>query len=69
MFYYYLLHRRYNKDSTRSTCALGFFSSKKKILEAIEYYKELDGFKEYPDGFEIEKMILDYDDFDFIIEE
>ena len=44
---------------------IGYYSSYQKALETEKRYKLITGFKEYPKGFSIEKIKIDYDDFDF----
>ncbi|MFT9057373.1 MAG: hypothetical protein ABF449_12320, partial [Ethanoligenens sp.] len=40
-----------------SSKLIGFYSSRKKAEETIEKYKNIEGFKDYPDGF----VIMEYE--------
>lgn len=53
-------------EEIREVFSIGYFSSYQKACEAIDQVKDAVGFKSYPDGFSIEKIEIDYDDFDFI---
>lgn len=48
------------------TKMIGFFSSEEKCQQVINHYKTIEGFKEYPNDFMIEKITVDFDDFDFV---
>ena len=45
---------------------IGYFSTRQKALKTIQRYKTMTGFKDYPDDFVIEKLEVDFDDYDFI---
>ena len=60
-----LIHQRYVEDDATSTIMIGFYSTHKKAKEVIERYKKIVGFKDYPNDFIIEKMEIDFDDFEF----
>ncbi len=48
------------------TKSLGYFSTRAKAKKAIQFYKTVIGFKDHPNDFEIEKVPVDFDDYDFI---
>ena len=48
------------------TKIIGYSSSRRKAEETMERYKDITGFKDYPDGFIIEKIEIDFNDFKFI---
>lgn len=52
-------------DELRSRKTIGYYSSLKKAKETIERYKNITGFKDYPDGFYIEKVEIDFDNYEF----
>ena len=62
---YILLHvRKFNKKSECLHChesekLIGVFYSKKKALDIIEFYKKLEGFKDYPNGFCLQEYLID----------
>jgi hypothetical protein len=45
---------------------IGYYSSVEKAEKTIEKYKNITGFKDYPDDFYIKELEIDFDDFDFI---
>lgn len=51
---------------TVDTKFIGYFSSYESACDIENKYKKIIGFKDYPDGFYIEKVQIDYDDYDFI---
>ena len=60
--YVYLLEHIYQQvegdyDTTKVK-TLGIFASKEETESAIEFYKTLKGFKDYPDCFNIDKYEL-----------
>ena len=68
-YVYKLQHTRKVEDvyeGVTDTKFIGFFSTKKKATETIEKYKQFEGFRDYPDDFMIEKVELDFDDYDFV---
>ena len=48
-----------------STIGIGIYSTKEKAKETIERYKHITGFQDYPNDFIINKVELDFDDYDF----
>ncbi len=48
-------------ENIYSTCLLGFFSTKAKCNELIKYYLKQPGFKDFPDNFVINSVILNED--------
>jgi len=54
-----------NMEPVNSTKIIGFYSSKAKAASVIERYKSIEGFKDYPNDFVIEKCEIDSDDFIF----
>ncbi|NLD49904.1 MAG: hypothetical protein GX660_22405 [Clostridiaceae bacterium] len=67
-YVYKLEHKRKvetNDVDRFSTKLIGFYSSRAKALSVIERYKSIEGFKDYPDDFIIEKCEVDFDDFIF----
>lgn len=68
MKYVYFVCHSHLSDATinaYNTKNIGFFSSRKKAEEIVEQYKHILGFKDYPDCFKIEKIELNYDDYEF----
>ena len=67
--YIYILKHKHkvatDGDDVFDTKLIGGFSSEIKALQTIEKYKSIEGFKDYPDGFIIEKIEIDYDDYEF----
>ena len=66
-YIFFLYHSRLTDKAINAydTKKIGFFSSLEKAQEIIEQYKCVQGFKDYPDCFKIEKLEINYDDFDF----
>jgi hypothetical protein len=56
---YWLYHRRDLGDGYRESKNLGVFSSEKLAQEFIKRVLKQPGFRDYLDGFEINKFILD----------
>ena len=58
----YLLEHSYQQIEgdydTTETKTLGIFSSKEEAETAVEFYKTLKGFKDYPDCFNIDRYEL-----------
>ncbi|TJZ76196.1 DUF7336 domain-containing protein [Chitiniphilus eburneus] len=54
----YILQHTYGDDETESYKFLGVFESKIEAEKAIEFLKNLPGFRDYPDGFSIGKYTL-----------
>ena len=57
---YLLWHTRYI-DEGEDSKLIGLYSSRKLAEEKILKYKEIEGFKDYPDGFSIASYSLDHD--------
>lgn len=56
----YLLEHNYETDDGMDHAkTLGIFSSKEKAMLMIDKYRKLPGFKKYPDGFLIDRYVLD----------
>ncbi|MDB5736223.1 MAG: dihydroorotate dehydrogenase [Alphaproteobacteria bacterium] len=53
------VYEQYNGDD--ETKSLGLYSSREKAEQAIERYKSLPGFRQYPDAFVIYECTLDWD--------
>lgn len=71
MKYVYCLHHNHKiePDGDKWICdtkSLGYYSTRAKAKKAIQFYKTVIGFKDYPNDFEIEKVPVDFDDYDFI---
>ncbi len=64
-FVYKLTHKRNSEDDAYSTKIIGFYSSEEKAIDTLERYKNIEGFKDYPENFIIEKCQVDFDDFEF----
>ena len=58
---YPLCHEYELDDGELETKDLGTYSSREKALEAIERYRVLPGFRDWPDGFKIYESVLDLD--------
>ena len=71
-YIYILFHKRkvefYNSEWIYDTKLIGVFSNKNKALQTIEKYKNIDGFKDYPYDFIIDKIEIDFDDYFFEVE-
>lgn len=70
-YVYTLIHKRKvckdkNDKWVHSTKEIGIYTTEKRAKDVIEIYKKLPGFRDYPDDFIIEKIELDFDDYDFI---
>lgn len=56
----YVLHHVHEfEDGNEDVKLLGIFSSEKKAMEMIKEYKKIPGFKDYSEGFSINKYIID----------
>lgn len=69
---YMLVHKRIveshaDGENIYSTMLLGFFSSKIKSKEAIQFYLNLPGYKDYPNDFKIKAVYADVDDFSSVV--
>lgn len=60
---YMLIHSRVVVDDAHETKVLGFFSTHSKAKQAIDEYKFLAGFCDYPDDYFIESHEADVDEF------
>lgn len=57
----YVLHHLYEReDGQEDAKLLGVFSSEAVALEKVETYKLLEGFRDYPEGFSIDKYLVDH---------
>lgn len=68
LFVYKLEHSRLVEDGDEKvydTKILGFFSSTEVLKEAIEFYKTLEGFRDYSKEFAYEKCEIDSCDIKF----
>ncbi len=61
-YVYILWHTREIDEDTEDSKLLGVYSSWKKAQGKIEEYKLLPGFCEYPDGFLIDRCVLNKDE-------
>ncbi|TYP73169.1 DUF7336 domain-containing protein [Paenibacillus methanolicus] len=55
----YLVQHAYDLEEEIEVKIIGIFSSLEKAEAAVEEYKKLEGFRDYPDGFTIGPCILD----------
>jgi hypothetical protein len=56
----FLLQHSYERtEDCEETKIIGIFSSKEKVEECIKKFKELDGFKDYPDCFFVDEYEID----------
>lgn len=66
---YKLTHKRlvtFDVENGQEICdtkMLGFFSSSIKCKEAIEFYLQQPGFRDYPERFFVEEIVADVNDF------
>lgn len=65
-YVYMLKHSRPVEEGVTDDKLIGFYSSMDKVNIVIERYKLIAGYKDYPDDFVVEKIEVDFDDFDFI---
>lgn len=69
---YMLQHDRFveiDEETGEPLCdtkLLGFFSTEEKCREAISYYNQQPGFKDHPEGFKVEEIEADVDDYNDI---
>lgn len=70
---YELLHERVvqmvDDEKICDTKRLGFFSTEERCKKAINYYVKKPGFNKYPDGFVMNKIEADIDDYNEILGE
>lgn len=68
-FVYKLTHKRVVEieketgEKIYNTKLLGFFSSRQRCNEAISFYQNILGFKDYPEDFLVEEIEADVDDY------
>jgi hypothetical protein len=55
------LYHKYIKDGEQEFKQIGIYSSRSRALEAILRLKGAAGFRDHPDGFNIDKITLDRD--------
>jgi hypothetical protein len=55
MEYVYLLQHSYEYNEVEEIKTIGIYSTEETANIVIEKYKKLPGFKDYPDGFNIDK--------------
>jgi len=55
MEYVYLLQHSYEQNEIEEIKTIGVYSTEDLANTVIEKYKNLPGFKDYPDGFNIDK--------------
>ncbi|MCY9593663.1 hypothetical protein PC41400_08830 [Paenibacillus chitinolyticus] len=55
----FLLQHSYEWNENENTKIIGIYSSKEKVEAVIEKYKELPGFKEFPNDFYIDAYRVD----------
>lgn len=58
-----LKHSRKLDEDASSTILIGFYSSRKRVLDVIKKYRRVTGFCDYPDAFEVEEWEVDVDDY------
>lgn len=58
---YYVQHENIENDYIEEPRMIGIYSSEKLAQEAVERAKELSGYRDYPEGFEIMEYYLDFD--------
>jgi len=51
----------YHRDKKNDDKLIGFFSTKEKALEIVDKWKEMKGFRDFPEGFKIRTMIIGKD--------
>jgi len=55
---YILSHEHLFEDGHADSKLIGVFISKEKALKILEDYKNLEGFRSYKEGFEIQEYII-----------
>jgi len=55
----YMLFHTYQKDTRRETKTIGIYSTPENAFAAVENHRKLPGFKDYPNGFELDEVELD----------
>ncbi len=61
MMFVYLVQHSYENNGCEETKIIGIYSSRSKAKEAVEKYKQIKGFKDYPDDFYIASYEVDKD--------
>jgi homoserine kinase type II len=56
------LTHAYEQDNCEEVKLIGIYTSKELALAALDRVKDKPGFKERPEGFEIDEVVLDTDD-------
>ena len=51
----------YHRNERNDDKLLGFFSTKEKALKIVDRYREMKGFRDFPEGFKIRTMIIGKD--------
>ena len=62
---YFVQHENIEDDYIEEPRVIGIYTSEKLAQEAIERARNLSGYEDYPEGFQITKYILDNDQWDF----
>jgi hypothetical protein len=57
----FVLEHSYEDNQHEDTKMIGVYSSQEKAKETIKKFKKLPGFKEYPNGFNIDEYEIDED--------
>lgn len=57
--YYALWHRRTDEEGRDHDRLLGIYSTQKKAEEGLALVRDMPGFREYPEGFEINDGTID----------
>ena len=71
-YIYYLKHcHRIEKDLQSGewicdTKRIGYFSTLEKATQIVKQYRTIQGFRDFPDAFEINRVKVDFDDYEFI---
>ncbi|MFW5754889.1 MAG: DUF7336 domain-containing protein [Marinilabiliaceae bacterium] len=60
-FVFLLWHIHKINEEEEDSKLIGVYSSKEKAMKKIEEYKNIEGFKENPEGFEISEYQIDSD--------
>ena len=51
----------YHRNQKNDDKLIGFFSTKEKALEIVDKYKEMEGFRDFSEGFKIRTVIIGKD--------
>ena len=57
----YLLHHVYARDGVEQTKTIGIYSSESAARQAIERLQAQPGFRDHPDGFQVDAYLIDKD--------